>query len=122
MKKNATLFFAVLLLSSSAFAFNQSHLDMVKNKQSCIKCDLSGAKLWFMKMNGLDLRGTNFSGAKFLYTEMKGANLENANFSNGQVNAVRYHNSNLKNANFKNSIIWANYAIISFYKKIRSRG
>lgn len=109
MKKIAILCFAVLLLTSSAFAFNQSHLDMVKNKQNCIKCDLSGAKLWFIKMNALDLRGTNFSGAKFFYTEMKGANLEGANFSNGQVNAVRFHNSNLKNANFKNSIIFRSH-------------
>ena len=68
-KKIATFCFAVLVLTSSAFAFNQSHLDKVKNYEDCEKCDLTGANLHFVKMNHLDLRGTNFSGASFLYTE-----------------------------------------------------
>ena len=111
-KKIATFCFAVLVLTSSAFAFNQSHLDKIKNYEDCEKCDLTGANLHFVKMNHLDLRGTNFSGASFLYTEMRGANLEGANFSHGQVNTVRFHKANLKNAVFTGSMIFRS----QFYK------
>ncbi|MED5578558.1 MAG: pentapeptide repeat-containing protein [Nitrospinota bacterium] len=110
--KILTLCFVVLVLMTDAFAFNQDHLKKVKNQEDCEKCDLSGANLQFIKMNHLDLRGTNFSGASFLYTEMRGSNLEGADFSNAQVNTVRFHKANLKNAVFRGSMIFRSH----FYK------
>ena len=88
--KILTLCFVVLVLMTDAFAFNQDHLKKVKNKQNCIKCDLSGADLKFVKMNRLDLRGTN----------LKGSNLEGANFSNAKAFSTKFQKANLKNTNF----------------------
>ena len=65
----AMILCVIALWVSSASAFNQTHVDQLRNTRSCPNCDLSGYNFY-----GVDLTGVNLTGAN-----LTGANLTDAN-------------------------------------------
>ncbi|MFW5767789.1 MAG: pentapeptide repeat-containing protein [Bacteroidota bacterium] len=73
-----------LLTVGQAAAFNQEHLDKLREQNACVECDLSGADLSGADLSGAilmwsNLSGANLSGADLYEAVLSGANLSGAN-------------------------------------------
>ena len=75
MKKSFALLLATIVLTATAFGFNQEDLDKLKATKACKECKLTGANL-----NRAYLRGADLSGAV-----LRDANINFANFINAKL-------------------------------------
>jgi len=66
---------ASFVLSQSAWAYDQAHLQRLLDTNSCPRCDLSNANLWGVDLTGANLRGANLKNTALAYANLKGADL-----------------------------------------------
>ena len=95
----------IVLLSTSAQAFNPEQLKQLLKTNQCQNCDLSGANLERLNLSGANLQGVNLSSASLLGSNLSNANLEAANLQGASLSDSYLYRANLTGANFSNAIL-----------------
>ena len=72
------LFALAISVSTSAWAFDETHLKKFKALNKCEGCDLSGADLYGANLSGAILRGANLSGVDLSTVDLKDVKLDGA--------------------------------------------
>jgi uncharacterized protein YjbI with pentapeptide repeats len=93
----------IVLLSTSAQAFNPDHLAQLLKTNQCANCDLSSAKLEKLNLSGANLQGANLSGVTLTGANLSNANLEAANLQGSSLTEAYLFRANLTDANFTNA-------------------
>jgi uncharacterized protein YjbI with pentapeptide repeats len=93
----------IVLLSTSAQAFNPDHLAQLLKTNQCANCDLSNAKLEKANLSGANLTGANLSNATLIGANLSNANLEAANLQGSSLTEAYLFRANLTGANFTNA-------------------
>ena len=74
----AMILCVIALWVSSASAFNQAHVDQLRNTRSCPNCDLSGYNFDGVDLTGVNLTGANLVDANPSCAYLSGAKLDGA--------------------------------------------
>ncbi len=93
----------IVLLSSSAQAFNPEQLAQFLKTNQCQNCDLSNAPLERLNLSGANLQGANLSNAMLTGTNLSNANLQSANVQGANLNDAYLYRANLSSTNFSNA-------------------
>ena len=93
----------IVLLSTSAQAFNAEQLKQFLKTNQCQNCDLSGANLERLNLSGANLQGANLSSATLSGSNLSNANLEAANLQGASLSEAYLYRANLTGANFSNA-------------------
>ena len=93
----------IVLLSTSAQAFNPEQLKQLLKTNQCQNCDLSGANLERLNLSGANLQGANLSSATLSGANLSNANLESANLQGASLSEAYLYRANLTGANFSNA-------------------
>jgi uncharacterized protein YjbI with pentapeptide repeats len=93
----------IVLLSSSAQAFNPEQLAQFLQTKQCQNCDLSNAPLDRLNLSGANLQGANLSNAMLTGTNLSNANLQGANVQSANLNDAYLYRANLSGTNFSNA-------------------
>lgn len=101
-----------LWLISPARGYNPADLELLKQTNSCIRCDLSGAPLNGLYLVGANLREANLSRAVMSQSNLagidfSGANLEAANMAGSNLAGASFTGANLRSASLVNTNLTA---------------
>jgi uncharacterized protein YjbI with pentapeptide repeats len=99
----------VLLTVTLVYGFDEKQVQALKKTNSCVKCDLSGAKLNDLDLSYADLSGANLSGADLTNTVLYQANLAKANLSGANLTNVNLFEANLSGANVSKANLTKTY-------------
>ncbi len=105
MKKLSCL--ALLILSTTAFAYTPAQLLQFQNTGTCPGCDLSNAYLIVTNMNIVspyNLQGANISDSTYETQNNTGSNFSNIIAFNTAFDGYSFTQSNFQNALLKNAI------------------
>ena len=93
----------IVLLSSSAQAFNPEELAQFLKTNQCQNCDLSNAPLDRLNLSGANLQGAKLYNAILTGTNLSNANLQGANVQGANLNDAYLYRANLSGTNFSNA-------------------
>ena len=89
MKRTLTaLNLAATMFASRASAFDPDDLQKLKDTNSCIQCDLSGANLRGAALGGADLGGATVNDADLYFANLSGADLGGAYLGGADLEAA----------------------------------
>ena len=86
--------------SVNAFAFEEADLNQLKSSNRCPQCNLQGANLSWM-----DLQGANLQGANMLAASLEGAVLHGVNFAASNLRAANLRGTDLRKINFRAAVL-----------------
>ncbi|PZV10948.1 MAG: hypothetical protein DCF22_15530 [Leptolyngbya sp.] len=84
-----TAFLIILLMGSSASAYNPTHLNRLLQTKQCSSCDLTFA----------DFRGKDLSGADLSFSDLRGANLYRANLNGANLQGAKLSGATMPDGN-----------------------
>ena len=101
-----------LWLIAPAKAYNPADLELLKQTNACIRCDLSGAPLSGLYLVGANLRESNLSRAVITQSNLagvdfSGASLEAANLAGSNLAGASFTGANLRSASLVNTNLTA---------------
>ncbi|WPF87729.1 pentapeptide repeat-containing protein [Cyanobacterium aponinum AL20118] len=112
---NKTILLTSTLLMSLIATFpcqaeNIEHLNQLLQTKQCENCDLAGAGLVMINLQGANLRGANLVGANLSRADLtgadlRGANLTNASFFGANLSGANLSGANAYNTDFRNSYV-----------------
>ena len=96
--------FMLLLFSVSAsvnaFAFEEADLNQLTSSNRCPQCNLRGANLNWMDLQGANLSQADLRGAQCVQTNLRNANLSGANLQGANMLAASLEGAVLHGVNF----------------------
>ena len=81
----ATLAVVMMLVGSSASAFDPADLKKLRETNQCVSCDLFKADLFNDELTNANLNGAKLTDAKLSYANLIGADLTCTNLSHANV-------------------------------------
>lgn len=96
---------AILMGAPPSIAENLSHVEKLKTTKKCEDCDLSGANLTRMNLQGVDLYRAKLSGADLTSTDLRGAYLRRTDLSGANLADTNLKNANMTDADLTGAIL-----------------